>query len=95
MAIMNVLHDGGAAARFVGGCVRDTLLHRPIRDIDIATDAPPERVMVLMHDAGYTVVATGVAHGTVTAVIGGKSFEITTLRHDVETDGRHATVAFT
>ncbi len=95
MAVMNVLHDGGAAARFVGGCVRDTLLHRPIRDIDIATDAPPERVMVLMHDAGYTVVATGVAHGTVTAVIGGKSFEITTLRHDVETDGRHATVAFT
>lgn len=95
MAVMKVLHDGGAAARFVGGCVRDALLGRPIGDIDIATDATPERVMALMHAAGYAVVPTGVAHGTVTAVIGGKSFEITTLRHDVETDGRHATVAFT
>ncbi|MEX2616081.1 MAG: CCA tRNA nucleotidyltransferase [Alphaproteobacteria bacterium] len=95
LAVMKVLHDGGAAARFVGGCVRDALLHRPIRDIDIATDAPPERVMSLMREAGYAAVPTGVAHGTVTAVIGGVAFEVTTLRHDVETDGRHATVAFT
>lgn len=95
LAVMKALHDGGAAARFVGGCVRDALLGRPIRDIDIATDAPPERVMALMHAAGFAVVPTGVAHGTVTAIVGGVAFEVTTLRNDVETDGRHATVAFT
>jgi len=94
-AVMKTLLDGGATARFVGGCVRDTLFGRPIKDIDIATDAEPKRVMALMRDAGFKVVPTGIEHGTVTAVIGGTSFEITTLRHDVETDGRHATVAFT
>lgn len=94
-AVVAALREGGAGVRFVGGCVRDTLLGWPIADIDIATDATPERVMELMRAAGHKVVPTGVAHGTVTAIVDGKPFEITTLRRDVETDGRHATVAFT
>ena len=94
-AVIAALREGGAGFRFVGGCVRDALLDRPIADIDFATDATPERVMELMRAAGHKVMPTGVAHGTVTAVIGGKPFEITTLRRDIETDGRHAKVAFT
>lgn len=94
-AVMQVLHQGGAAARFVGGCVRDALIGRAIKDIDIATDALPDQVVSLMRESGYKVVPTGIEHGTVTVVVGGATFEVTTLRHDVETDGRHATVAFT
>ncbi|MBB3065967.1 CCA tRNA nucleotidyltransferase [Limibacillus halophilus] len=93
--VVEVLRAAGAEARFVGGCVRDTLAHRPVKDIDIATDAVPERVLALLNAAGIKAVATGLEHGTVTAVIGKRAFEITTLRRDVETFGRHATVAFT
>ncbi|NKB55912.1 MAG: CCA tRNA nucleotidyltransferase [Alphaproteobacteria bacterium] len=94
-AVIAALQDRGHAARFVGGCVRDTLLGRPIGDIDIATDALPDDVVKCIEDAGLRAIPTGLAHGTVTAVAGGTSFEITTLRHDVETDGRHAKVRFT
>ncbi|HEX7969139.1 MAG TPA: CCA tRNA nucleotidyltransferase, partial [Stellaceae bacterium] len=94
-AVLAALTVGGGAARFVGGCVRDALLGRPIGDIDIATPAPPEEVMRRLDAAGIKAVPTGLAHGTVTAVVGPRHFEITTLRRDVETFGRHARVAFT
>lgn len=94
-AVLEALEAGGARARFVGGCVRDLLLGRPIRDIDIATDAPPERVMDMLQKAGLKAIPTGIDHGTVTAVSDHQPYEITTLRHDVETDGRRAVVAFT
>lgn len=93
-AVMDVLGAAGGEPRFVGGCVRDALLHRPVKDIDIATPLPPERVMAALEAADIRVIPTGLAHGTVTAVIGKAHFEITTLRRDVETFGRHATVAF-
>ena len=82
-------------ARVVGGAVRDTLSGRPLADIDLASPLPPETVMRRLSAAGVKVVPTGLAHGTVTAVVAGKPVEITTLRRDVETDGRHAVVAFT
>jgi poly(A) polymerase len=82
-------------ARFVGGCVRDALLGRAIGDIDIATPLPPDAVIRRLEAAGVKVVPTGLAHGTVTAVVAPRHFEITTLRRDVETFGRHAWVAFT
>ena len=105
-AVMEALAAGGVEARFVGGVVRDTLLGLPIggpdgrTDIDIATPAPPERVAELLENRGIKVVPTGLAHGTVTAIPPSppgtppRHFEITTLRHDVETFGRHARVAF-
>ncbi|PGH53792.1 tRNA nucleotidyltransferase [Azospirillum palustre] len=95
LALFAALASGGADARFVGGCVRDAWLGRPVKDIDIATHAPPERVMELLEAAGIRVIPTGLAHGTVTALCGGKPYEITTLRRDVETFGRHARVEFT
>ncbi|MGH7067675.1 MAG: CCA tRNA nucleotidyltransferase [Acetobacteraceae bacterium] len=82
-------------ARIVGGAVRDTLLARPVIDIDLATAMPPAAVIAALEQAGLRAVPTGLSHGTVTAVGVGKSFEITALRHDIETDGRHAEVAFT
>jgi poly(A) polymerase len=94
-AVVAALTADGADVRFVGGCVRDAVLKRPIKDVDIATHDPPERVMALLHRAGIHVIPTGLAHGTVTAVVGKAHFEITTLREDVETFGRHARVAFT
>jgi poly(A) polymerase len=86
---------GPDAARFVGGCVRDTLSSHPVGDIDIATPLTPDRVIAALEAAGLKAVPTGIDHGTVTAVSGGRPFEITTLRRDVETDGRRAVVAFT
>ncbi|MDR3437220.1 CCA tRNA nucleotidyltransferase [Telmatospirillum sp.] len=94
-AVIAALTADGSEPRFVGGCVRDAVLGRPIRDIDIATHSPPERVMELLHAAGIRAIPTGIAHGTITAVIGKAHFEITTLRCDVETFGRHARVEFT
>ena len=86
---------GEGKARFVGGAVRDTLLELPVADFDLATAHPPQRVVELLEGAGIKVIPTGIAHGTVTAVASGTVVEVTTLRHDLETDGRHATVAFT
>lgn len=93
--VFDAVTADGAQARFVGGCVRDALLRRAVKDIDIATDAEPERVMRLLEAARIRAIPTGIAHGTVTAVIAPAHYEITTLRHDVETFGRHARVAFT
>ncbi len=81
-------------ARFVGGAVRDSLLGLPVKDVDIATVHRPEAVLARLGDAGIKVVPTGLAHGTVTAVLSGRPVEITTLRRDVATDGRRAEVAF-
>ncbi|WNO52967.1 CCA tRNA nucleotidyltransferase [Stakelama saccharophila] len=82
-------------ARFVGGAVRDTLLGIDVADVDVATVHAPERVMELLQAAGIRAVPTGIAHGTVTAVLPSGPVEVTTLRRDVDTDGRRATVAFT
>jgi poly(A) polymerase len=82
-------------ARFVGGSVRDTLLGLPVADVDLATPLSPERVLELLKAAGIRAVPTGLAHGTITAVLESGPVEVTTLRRDVSTDGRHATVAFT
>ena len=94
-AVMAALSADGVEPRFVGGCVRDSLAHRPVGDIDIATPDPPETVMNLLGRAGLRAIPTGIDHGTVTALSGSRAFEITTLRRDVETDGRRAKVAFT
>src|SRR5437763_12705503 len=85
----------GIAARFVGGCVRNAVLGRPVDDIDLAVDKPPEMVMRALEAAKIKAIPTGLSHGTVTAIIDGRTFELTTLRRDVETDGRRAVVAFT
>ena len=85
---------GAGEARFVGGCVRDTLLGLPVADIDVATRHPPDRTLALLKAAGIRTVPTGLAHGTVTAVLPSGPVEVTTLRRDVATDGRHAVVAF-
>ncbi len=82
-------------ALFVGGCVRNALLDMEVEDIDLATSLKPESVVKKLEAEDITVIPTGLQHGTVTAVINKKPFEITTLRHDVETDGRHAVVEFT
>jgi poly(A) polymerase len=81
-------------ARFVGGAVRNALMGREVEDIDIATPFPPAEVVKRLKAAGIKPVPTGIDHGTITAVMNGKPFEVTTLRRDVETDGRHAVVAF-
>ncbi|MEQ9639660.1 MAG: CCA tRNA nucleotidyltransferase [Alphaproteobacteria bacterium] len=93
--LFGVLTADGETVRFVGGCVRDALLGRPVKDIDLATTAPPEKVMRLLKAGAIKALPTGLAHGTVTALVDHRPVEITTLRVDVETDGRHATVAFT
>lgn len=93
--VIAALSAEGAEPRFVGGCVRDALAGRPVKDVDIATQLGPGAVMRLLEQAGIKAVPTGLDHGTVTAVADHKPFEITTLRIDVETYGRHAKVAFT
>ncbi len=82
-------------ARLVGGAVRDAIAGRPIADIDLATPLPPEQVTAALLRAGLKAAPTGLDHGTVTAIADHRGFEVTTLRHDLETDGRHAKVAFT
>lgn len=96
-AVMAALaaRGGPDVARFVGGCVRNSLLDRPVDDVDIATRLEPREVMEALKAAGLKAVPTGLDHGTVTAVSDHRPFEITTLRRDVTTDGRRATVAFT
>lgn len=92
--ICALLENAGYHALLVGGCVRNALLGAPVSDIDIATDARPERVIELAGRAGIKAVPTGIEHGTVTLVENGIPHEITTFRHDVETDGRRAVVAY-
>lgn len=86
---------GDVPLRFVGGCVRDAVMGRNVGDIDCATPAKPEEVVALLEAADIKAVPTGLAHGTITAVIDSKPFEITTLRKDVACDGRHAEVEYT
>jgi len=85
---------GSDQVRWVGGAVRDTLLGNPVKDIDAATPHEPEAVIRLLGKAGIRTVPTGIDHGTVTAILPGGPVEVTTLRRDVSTDGRRATVAF-
>lgn len=96
-AVMAALEAAGGpdCARFVGGCVRNALIGAPVADIDIATTLKPEETDRAIRTAGLKAVPTGMAHGTVTAVSERQPFEITTLRRDVSTDGRNATVAYT
>lgn len=82
-------------SRFVGGCVRNTLMGREVDDIDVATQLTPDQVTEIAAEAGFAAHPTGIEHGTVTVVVNHKPFEVTTLRRDVSTDGRRATVAFT
>lgn len=92
--IVAALSGDGGAVKIVGGAVRDTLLGLPVTDIDLATPLLPQEVTRRLEAADIKVIPTGIAHGTVTAVASGDHHEITTLRHDVETDGRRAMVAF-
>ena len=96
-AVIDALEaEGGAdCARFVGGCVRNAILGAPVDDIDIATRLTPDLVVKALTAAGLRSVPTGIDHGTVTGLSERQPYEITTLRRDVDTDGRHATVAFT
>lgn len=93
-ALLSALNRDGEEARIVGGAVRNALLGEPVADIDIATTCLPDETMRRARGAGFKAIPTGVEHGTVTVVIDGAPFEVTTLRRDVETDGRHAVVAF-
>ncbi len=93
--LLEALGADEGLTRYVGGAIRDDLLGLPISDIDLATKIPPEEVMQRLEKARIKAVPTGIDHGTVTAVSDGHPFEITTLRRDVSTDGRRATVAFT
>ncbi|MDU8910883.1 CCA tRNA nucleotidyltransferase [Aestuariicoccus sp. MJ-SS9] len=92
--VLNLLTDAGHQALVVGGCVRNALLGVPVSDVDIATDAVPERVIALAEAAGLKPVPTGIDHGTVTVVTEGEGLEVTTFRKDVETDGRRAVVHY-
>ncbi|WP_448582047.1 CCA tRNA nucleotidyltransferase [Thermaurantiacus sp.] len=93
--LLAALDAAGGATRVVGGAVRDGLLGLPVADVDFATRLRPDTVIAALEAAGLRAVPTGLAHGTVTAVAGGHGYQVTTLREDVETDGRWARVAFT
>lgn len=93
MAVLETARVGGS--RFVGGCVRNAVMGVPVDDIDIATQLMPDRVTEVCAKAGFAAHPTGIEHGTVTVVVDRRPFEVTTLRRDVSTDGRRATVAFT
>ncbi len=94
-AVLAALAARNFAARAVGGAVRNTLLGLPVTDVDIATTARPDEVVAAAEAAGLKTVPTGIAHGTVTVISADSAYEVTTLRKDVDTHGRHATVAFT
>jgi poly(A) polymerase len=93
-SVLAALDDVYGGPRYVGGAVRDTLLGLPVSDVDIATALLPDEVINRLEAAGIKAIPTGIEHGTVTAAVAGKNYEITTLRRDVATDGRRATVAF-
>jgi len=93
-ALLGLLNSQGEEARVVGGAVRNALLRLPVDELDIATTAVPDEVVRRVEGAGWKTVPTGIEHGTVTVLIGGRPFEVTTLRRDVETYGRKAKVVF-
>jgi tRNA nucleotidyltransferase/poly(A) polymerase len=92
--LLAVLDREGEEARAIGGAVRNGLLGMPVHEVDVATTATPDEVVRRVTAAGFKPVPTGIKHGTLTVVIDSRPFEVTTLRRDVETDGRHAVVAF-
>ena len=92
--LLALLTEGEGEARIAGGAVRNALLNQPISDVDIATTLVPRDVMLRLKAADQKAVPTGIEHGTVTAVVDGDAYEVTTLRRDVETDGRHAKVLY-
>ncbi len=92
--LLALLSVGAEEARVAGGAVRNALMDEPIADIDVATTREPQDVVALLMGEGHRAIGTGIDHGTVTAIIDGKAFEVTTLRQDVETDGRHAVVRY-
>lgn len=94
MVLVTTLKDGKTYPRIVGGCVRDFILNKNPEDIDLATTLQPEEVIAKIKEINKTVIPTGLKHGTVTVIIDGCKFEVTTLRIDVKCDGRHAEVAF-
>src|SRR6476660_1608652 len=93
--LLDALGANAALTRYVGGAVRDDLLQLPVSDVDLATRLQPDEVVTRLEKARIKAVPTGIEHGTITAVSDGQPFEVTTLRRDVATDGRRATVAFT
>jgi poly(A) polymerase len=93
--LLKALDADAGLTRYVGGAVRDDLLGLPVSDVDLATRIAPDEVVARLEKARIKAVPTGIEHGTITAVSGGHAYEITTLRRDVSTDGRRATVAFT
>ncbi|MEY3633773.1 MAG: hypothetical protein RLZZ61_183 [Pseudomonadota bacterium] len=93
-SVLAALDDVYGGPRYVGGAVRDTLLGLPVSDVDIATTLLPNEVINRLEASGIKAIPTGIEHGTITAAVDGKNYEITTLRSDVATDGRRATVAF-
>ncbi|MBM09745.1 MAG: tRNA nucleotidyltransferase [Magnetovibrio sp.] len=93
--VIKALRSEGAEVRFVGGCIRDTLANRPVKDIDLATPTIPDDIIKLLEKYNIRALPTGIQHGTITAVCEQKAFQITTLRKDKKTDGRHAEVVFT
>ena len=92
--LLAALSQGGEEARVAGGAVRNALLGEPVADVDIATTNEPDATIARARDAGFRTVPTGKEHGTITVIADGRGYEVTTLRADVETDGRHARVAF-
>ena len=93
--IFSIIQDNLGEARFVGGCVRDMLLEKQAEDIDIATTLVPDVVSQIFYERNIRTVKTGIKHGTLTIIIDGKSFEVTTLREDKDCDGRHANIKCT
>jgi poly(A) polymerase len=95
LQLIQIFGRAGHEARFVGGCVRDAIMGLPIGEIDLACTAPPDEMIEVLTAANIRTEPTGISHGTVMALIEGEGIEITTLREDIETDGRHAKVKFT
>ncbi|MCA4773727.1 CCA tRNA nucleotidyltransferase [Wolbachia endosymbiont of Mansonella perstans] len=93
--IIDAIEKFGGEARLVGGCVRDSILQRDIHDIDLATDLLPGQTIKALKLHNIKTIPTGLKHGTITAILNQRSFEITTLRYDTQCDGRHAKVEFT
>lgn len=93
-ALLGAMNRDGEETRIVGGAVRNALLGRAVTEVDCASTASPDRIVALAQQAGFKPVPTGIDHGTITVVVEGEPFEVTTLREDVETDGRYAVVRF-
>ncbi len=93
--IIDAIEEFGGEARLVGGCVRDSILQRDVHDIDLATNLLPNQTIKALNLRNIKTIPTGLKHGTITAILNQRSFEITTLRHDMKCDGRHAKVEFT